>query len=78
MSRGRSPPARIFNLDFIGLTDDFAKTEAVLKSFWAYAEKEELPESRGGHEHAEATSDQANYLVIHTGRVYLVTPQCEL
>jgi len=70
-----------FNPEFIGLTDDFAETEAVLKSFWAYAEKEQLPEPSANH-HTQGTSDQAQaspaYLVMHTGRVYLVTPQREL
>ncbi len=67
-----------FNPDFIGLTDDFAKTEATLKSFWAYAQKEQLPEPTESHEHAETTSDQPSYMVMHTGRVFLVTPQREL
>jgi protein SCO1 len=71
-----------FNPDFIGLTDDFAQTEAVLKSFWAYADKEQLPEPSAHQNHDQAVSDQAQaspaYLVMHTGRIYLVTPQREL
>jgi protein SCO1 len=67
-----------FNPDFIGLIDDFAKTEATLKSFWAYAEKEQSPEPVSSHEHTETTSDQPSYMVMHTGRVYLVTPRREL
>jgi protein SCO1 len=64
-----------FNPEFIGLTDDFARIEAVMKPFWAYAEKEQLPEPTAHHDHTETL---ANYLVMHTGRVYLVTPRREL
>ncbi|MCQ3976050.1 MAG: hypothetical protein DPW09_21680 [Anaerolineae bacterium] len=71
-----------FSPGFIGLTDDFVKTEAVLKSFWAYADKEQLPEPSAHQNHDQAAPDQAQaspaYLVMHTGRVYLVTPQREL
>jgi protein SCO1/2 len=70
---------RNFSPDFIGLTDDFVKIEITLKSYWAYAEKEEPLEATQvpGHDttgHTEAMP----YLVTHTGRVYLVTPQREL
>lgn len=69
-----------FSPDFIGLTDDFEKIKAVLKDYWAYAEKDKPAEPTSEHTHS--TSDEAeatpNYLVIHTGRVYLVTPQREL
>jgi protein SCO1/2 len=70
---------RNFSPDFIGLTDDFDKIEIALKSYWAYAGKDPLLEATQvpGHDttgHTEA----APYLVTHTGRVYLVTPQREL
>jgi len=55
-----------FGPDFIGLTDDFAKTEQVMKSYGAFAEKTEVPESAAG------------YLVNHTARLYLVTPDRKL
>jgi len=69
-----------FDAGFIGLTDDPEKVQEVMKSFWAYAGKEENPEvaaphSETGHGHEEASLD---YLVNHTGRVYLVTPEREL
>ena len=76
-----------FNSEFIGLTDDFEKTQTVMKAYWAYAEKAELLEPTAGqveasHDHAETTTSQAEarptYLVQHTARVYLVTPQREL
>ncbi len=55
-----------FGSDFTGLTDDFAKTQEVMKAYGAVAEKEEVPESAAG------------YLVNHTARLYLVTPKREL
>jgi len=55
-----------FDPGYIGLTDDFNKIEAVLKPFGAFAAKE------------EATDSAAEYLVSHTARVYLVTPEQEL
>jgi protein SCO1/2 len=55
-----------FGPDFTGLTDDFAKTQEVMKAYGAVAEKEEVPESAAG------------YLVNHTARLYLVTPKREL
>ncbi len=55
-----------FDSDFIGLTDDFTKVEAVMKPYGAFAEKEE-------------TSDSvAAYLMSHSARLYLVTPDREL
>ena len=55
-----------FDPSYIGLTDDFAKVEAAMKPFGAFAAKE------------EATDSAAEYLVSHTARVYLVTPDQEL
>lgn len=79
---------RNFDPGFIGLTDDFARVQTVMESYWAYAEKAETPElaadqPQAGHEHSESAADAAadslpSYLVMHTGRVYLVTPQRQL
>lgn len=55
-----------FDPNFIGLTDDFAKVETVMKPFGAFAEKEEVSDSA------------AQYLVSHTARLYLLNPQGEL
>jgi len=55
-----------FDPDFTGLTDDFDKTQEVMKAYGAFAEKEEVADSAAG------------YLVSHTARVYLVSPQREL
>ena len=55
-----------FDPEFIGLTDDFEKTETVMKPFGAFAEKEEVSDSA------------AQYLVSHTARVYLVNPKGEI
>lgn len=68
-----------FGPDFIGLTDNFEKIETVLKSYWAYAQKDQPVEKTQEPDH-EATghAEAAPYLVTHTGRVYLVTPQQEL
>ena len=57
---------KAFGSDFIGLTDDFDKTQAVMKAYGAFAEKEEVPDSAAG------------YLVSHTARLYLVGPQREV
>lgn len=55
-----------FGPDFIGLTDDFAKTQTVMKAYGAFAERQEAPDSAAG------------YLMNHTARLYLVTPNREL
>lgn len=55
-----------FDPEFIGLTDDFEKVQEVMKPFGAFAQKE------------EATDSAAGYLVSHTARLYLITPQREL
>lgn len=55
-----------FGPDFIGLTDDFEKTRAMMKPYGAYAEKEEVADSAAG------------YLVNHTARLYLVDPDRNL
>ena len=55
-----------FGPEFIGLTDDFAKTQEVMKPYGAFAEKEEVPDSALG------------YLVNHTARLYLVGPKRNL
>lgn len=57
---------KAFGPDFIGLTDDFEKTQEVMKAYGAFAEKEEVPDSAAG------------YLVSHTARLYLVSPEREL
>jgi hypothetical protein len=58
-----------------------------MESYWAYAEKAETPElaadqPQAGHDHpasaAGAADSPLSYLVTHTGRVYLVTPQRQL
>ncbi len=55
-----------FDPEFIGLTDDYAKTQEVMKQFGAYAEKEKVSNSAAG------------YLVNHTARLYLINPQQQL
>ena len=55
-----------FGSDFIGLTDDFEKTQDVMGAFGAYAEKEDVSDSAAG------------YLVSHTSRLYLLDPQGEI
>lgn len=55
-----------FDSSYIGLTDDFEKIETAMKPFGVFAEKEEV------------TGSAAGYLVSHTARVYLVTPEQEL
>jgi protein SCO1/2 len=57
---------KAFGPDFIGLTDDFDKTQAVMKAYGAFAEKEDVPDSAAG------------YLVSHTARLYLVGPEREV
>lgn len=57
---------KAFDPTFIGLTDDWAKTQEVMKPYGAYAEKTDTPNS------------SANYLVNHTSRIYLVSPGREL
>lgn len=55
-----------FDSNFIGLTDDFEKIEAVMKPFGAFAEKEEVADSAAG------------YFMSHTSRLYLVSPNQKL
>jgi len=55
-----------FGPQFIGLTDEFDKTEAVMKPLGAFAEKEEVADSALG------------YLVNHSATLYLVGPQRRL
>lgn len=78
---------RNFDPGFIGLTDDFARIQTVMESYWAYAEKAETPElaadqPQADHDHPAsavgAVASPPSYLVTHTGRVYLVTPQRQL
>ncbi len=57
---------KAFGPDFIGLTDDFEKTRAMMKPYGAYAEKEAV------------TGSAAGYLVNHTARLYLVGPDRNL
>jgi hypothetical protein len=47
-----------------------------MEPYWAYAEKEQPP--KPVHEHTHQAEVAPNYLVMHTGWVYLVTPQQEL
>lgn len=54
-----------FDSGYIGLTDDFGKIEAAMQPFGVFAAK-------------EVTDSAAEYLVSHTARVYLVTPEQEL
>ena len=55
-----------FGPEFIGLTDDFVKTQEMMKPYGAFAEQEEVEDSALG------------YLVNHTARLYLVTPEREI
>jgi len=55
-----------FSPDFIGLTDDMEKIQAVMKPFGAFAEKEEVENSAAG------------YLVSHTARLYLLNTNHEI
>ncbi len=55
-----------FGPEFTGLTDDFEKVQAVMKPYGAFAEKEAVTDSAAG------------YLVSHTARLYLVSPNREL
>jgi protein SCO1/2 len=55
-----------FDPAFIGLTDDFEKTQTVMKPFGAFAEKEEVENSAAG------------YLVSHTARLYLLNADHEI
>ena len=55
-----------FDSDFIGLTDDSEKIQAVMKPYGAFAEKEEVADS------------DAEYLYSHTARLYLVSPDRKL
>jgi protein SCO1/2 len=57
---------KAFGPDFIGLTDDFTKTQAVMKAYGAFAERQEVPDSAAG------------YLMNHTARLYLVNSKREL
>lgn len=57
---------KAFDPTFIGLTDDWVKTQEVMKPYGAHAEKADTPNS------------SANYLVNHTTRLYLVSPGREL
>lgn len=55
-----------FDPTFIGLTDDFEKTQEVMKPFGAFAEKESVEDSAAG------------YLVSHTARLYLLNANHEI
>ncbi|MFN8459351.1 MAG: SCO family protein [Anaerolineae bacterium] len=55
-----------FDPTFIGLTDDFAKVEQVMKPYGATAWREEAPDSTAG------------YFMAHTARVFLVGPDQKL
>ena len=55
-----------FDSDYVGLTDDFEKVQAVMKPFGAFAEREDVADS------------SAEYLVSHTARLYLISPEREL
>jgi protein SCO1/2 len=51
---------------FIGLTDDYEKTQEAMRPFGAFAEKEEVENSAAG------------YLVSHTARLYLLNANHEI
>jgi len=55
-----------FSPNFIGLTDDYAKIQQVMQPFGAAAQKQKVSNSAAG------------YLVNHTARLYLITPQQQL
>jgi protein SCO1/2 len=55
-----------FDPSFIGLTDDFEQVKEVMKPYGAFAEKETVTDSTVG------------YLVSHSARLYLVTPEQDL
>jgi protein SCO1/2 len=55
-----------FGPEFIGLTDDFEKVQMVMKPFGAFAEKEAVNDAATG------------YLMGHTARLFLVTPDRKL
>lgn len=55
-----------FDSSFIGLTDDFEKTQEVMRPFGAFAEKEEVENSEAG------------YLVGHSARLYLLNANHEI
>jgi protein SCO1/2 len=55
-----------FGPEFIGLTDDFEKTQEMMKPYGAFAEKEEVEDSALG------------YLVNHTARLYLIDPERQM
>lgn len=57
---------RAFDPTFIGLTDDFAKVEQVMKPYGAMAKREEVPDSAAG------------YLMSHTARIFLIDPEQKL
>lgn len=57
---------KAFDPSFIGLTDDFEKVKEVMKPYGAFAEKETV------------TGSTAGYLVNHSARLYLVTPDQKL
>lgn len=56
----------VFGHDFIGLSDDFDKVETVMKSYGAFAEKEEIDNSA------------LRYLVSHTATLFLIDPERRL
>ncbi len=55
-----------FDPTFVGLSDDFAKVEQVMKPYGAMAKREEVPDSAAG------------YLMSHTARLFLVGPEQKL
>jgi protein SCO1/2 len=57
---------KAFGPEYIGLTDDFEKVQAVMKPFGAFAEREAVAGSA------------TDYLVSHTARLFLVSPEREL
>ncbi len=57
----------VFGPEFIGLTDDMAKIQDVMKAYGAVGEKEEVSED-----------SSLGYLVSHTASLFLVGPQRHL
>lgn len=55
-----------FGPEFIGLSDDFAKVQAVMQPYGAFAEKETVDDSALG------------YVVNHSATLYLIGPQRQM
>lgn len=56
----------VFGPEFVGLSDDFEKVQAVMQPYGAFAQKEAVEDSALG------------YVVNHSASLYLVSPQRQL